>query len=370
MAPGGIGIIANPASGKDVRRLVARASVFDNAEKRAIVRRALTGIAATAPECSVSFFDDAHGIVRGALADAGGFPHAHALAIPATGQAQDTSAAARALGEAGCSVVLTLGGDGTNRAVVRGWQDAPLIAISAGTNNVFPSLLEATIAGAAAGLVAAGRVPLDSVAVRHKLITVAIAGEEDDLALIDAVLTSDRFVGARALLEPDRLRTVVLTRAEPAAIGMTALGGLLEPVSGAEECGLLVEVRGRASMARVSELRSAAAGRSLRERQAELRSAAPTGSGVSLNVPMAPGHYRPVQVRDWRWLGFDDVVELEGPGVLALDGERERPLGRGQSARLRLGRCGPWVIDVAAALRLAAERGHFRLAQETHSVSS
>jgi len=34
-----IGIIANPASGKDIRRLVAHASVFDNREKAHIVRR-------------------------------------------------------------------------------------------------------------------------------------------------------------------------------------------------------------------------------------------------------------------------------------------------------------------------------------------
>ena len=39
-----VGIVANPASGKDVRRLVARASVFDNQEKQAIVKRALAGI--------------------------------------------------------------------------------------------------------------------------------------------------------------------------------------------------------------------------------------------------------------------------------------------------------------------------------------
>jgi len=44
-APGGapIGIIANPASGKDIRRLVAHASVFDNDEKSSIVRRVILG---------------------------------------------------------------------------------------------------------------------------------------------------------------------------------------------------------------------------------------------------------------------------------------------------------------------------------------
>ena len=36
-----VGIIANPASGKDIRRLVAHGSVFDNNEKVNIVRRGL-----------------------------------------------------------------------------------------------------------------------------------------------------------------------------------------------------------------------------------------------------------------------------------------------------------------------------------------
>lgn len=34
-----IGLIANPASGKDIRRLVAHGTVFDNQEKVNIVRR-------------------------------------------------------------------------------------------------------------------------------------------------------------------------------------------------------------------------------------------------------------------------------------------------------------------------------------------
>ena len=38
-----VGIIANPASGKDIRRLVAHGSTFDNNEKINIVRRVLLG---------------------------------------------------------------------------------------------------------------------------------------------------------------------------------------------------------------------------------------------------------------------------------------------------------------------------------------
>jgi len=39
-----VGIIANPASGKDIRRLVALGTVFDNQEKLNIDRRILLGL--------------------------------------------------------------------------------------------------------------------------------------------------------------------------------------------------------------------------------------------------------------------------------------------------------------------------------------
>ncbi|MDA8212194.1 MAG: ATP-NAD kinase, partial [Clostridia bacterium] len=41
-----VGIIANPASGKDIRRLVAHATVVDNIEKVNLVRRILLGLQA------------------------------------------------------------------------------------------------------------------------------------------------------------------------------------------------------------------------------------------------------------------------------------------------------------------------------------
>src|SRR5215213_4816253 len=41
-----VGVIANPASGRDVRRLVTGASVFDNAEKGAMVHRLMAGLGA------------------------------------------------------------------------------------------------------------------------------------------------------------------------------------------------------------------------------------------------------------------------------------------------------------------------------------
>lgn len=323
-----IGIIANPASGKDIRRLVARASVFDNQEKQAIIRRALAGIQASAGDaCRIAYLDDPQGICRRAVAEVPGIASS-AVTATRTASAMDTRSAAAALRDEDCRVVMVLGGDGTNRAVASAWPDAPLIALSTGTNNVFPSLMEATIAGAAAGLVARDLVPLADVARQCKCIHVRIDGEDDDIALIDAVLSRERFVGSRALLSPDSLRTVCLTRADPAAVGMTAIGGLLDPMDDAADEGQVIDL-GR--------------------------------GGTILNAPIAPGHYRPVHIEGWRRVPLGQPVQVSGPGVLAFDGERERVLRPDQRATMTVVRSGPRVIDVARALSLGAQRHAFRL---------
>ena len=323
------GIVANPASGKDMRRLVARASVFDNQEKQAIVQRALSG-AQAAGAAEFAYLDDANGIVASAVRE-----HPVLCAKPLdttrTRTALDTITAARAMKDAGCTVVITLGGDGTNRAFALGWPNAPLIPISTGTNNVFPRLMEATLAGAAAGLIATGQLALQEVAERQKAIHVEVADERPDLALIDAVLSRERFVGARALLAPEQLDTALLARAEPAAVGVTAVGGLLHPVSSAEDGGLLLKF-----------------------------GAGEEGEDI-VQAPIAPGLYKPVRVAQCRTVRFHEDIEVAGPGVLAFDGERDRTLAPGQTASLRLARSGPLVVDVDRALALAAENGLFRM---------
>src|SRR3954465_3104433 len=45
-----VGVIANPASGRDIRRLVAGASVFGNADKAGMVFRLLAGLGAAGVE--------------------------------------------------------------------------------------------------------------------------------------------------------------------------------------------------------------------------------------------------------------------------------------------------------------------------------
>ena len=155
-----IGIIVNPASGKDVRRLVAKASVFDNREKSAIVRRALVG-ALNAGANKFAFLDDSHNIAGGAFEELEEKLEVTVVPCIKTASALDTIRGATAMRDQDPIANLILGGDGTSRAFVKGWRDASLLPLSTGTNNVFPRLAEATVAGSALGALACGGVSVE-----------------------------------------------------------------------------------------------------------------------------------------------------------------------------------------------------------------
>ena len=325
---GTVGILANPMSGRDVRRLAARASTTTIEIKRDQVSRVAIG-AAAAGAGRIVVVNEPFRISTSALENLRVGVEIEVLDVAAELRAIDSERAARAMREAGCGALVVLGGDGTNRAVARAWPDAPLLPLSTGTNNVFPVSVEATAAGAAAGLVACGRLDLREVARAAKLVRVEIAGEEDDLALIDATLLVDDAVGNYLPFEPGRIRRVVLTRAEPTAVGTSAIGGLFEPCGRDDDFGVEVEC--------------VAAG----------------NGGRPLLAPISPGLFRPVHVRAVRRIELGAEVSVKGPGVLAFDGDRERELAPGQEARLRVVREGPRVIDVEGALATAAREGLF-----------
>jgi predicted polyphosphate/ATP-dependent NAD kinase len=152
-----VGIIANPASGRDVRRFVAHSTVFDNHEKAAIVRRVLLGLEAVGIMHVAYMPEDDFGIVAraaSALRDQTACPGMciEPLSMPVTHSSADSTRAAQLLVEMGAACIITLGGDGTNRAVARGCAQIPLLPISTGTSNVFPLFAEGTAAGMAAAL--------------------------------------------------------------------------------------------------------------------------------------------------------------------------------------------------------------------------
>jgi len=225
-----VGIIANPAAGKDIRRLVAHASVFDNNEKVNIVRRVLLGLEAAGVE-EVIFMPDYFGIGIRALDGLKLSLQPGFLEMPLEFTQADSTLAAAKMRERGVGCIVTLGGDGTNRAVAKGCGPVPLMPMSTGTNNVFPYMIEGTIAGLAAGVVAGGIVDPEAVVRATPRLEVLRDSKLIDIALIDAVVYEGLFVGSRAIWDATRVQQIVLARAEPYNIGLSSVGGNLVPSS-------------------------------------------------------------------------------------------------------------------------------------------
>jgi predicted polyphosphate/ATP-dependent NAD kinase len=330
-----VGIIANPASGKDIRRLVAHGSVFDNEEKVSIVRRVLLGLEAAGVE-RVWIMPDSFGIGLKALDPLKLNLDVSILAMPKTFSQEDSLRAAQLMVEGEASCLVILGGDGTNRVVAKVSGDVPLMPISTGTNNVFPNMIEASIAGLAAGLVACGRAN-EAIYNAPRLDIIPPSPSHDgqetvvsDIALVDVAVYAERFIASRAIWDADKIREVILTRAEPGNIGLSSIGGHLLGGDYPSGHGLYLRI-------------------------------APGPDSKQVLAPIAPGLIRAVNVAGSRLLapGDEVIISHEQPCVLALDGEREIELRPDASLRLRLNPKGPKVIDARKAIEIAARTGFF-----------
>jgi predicted polyphosphate/ATP-dependent NAD kinase len=325
-APGIVGLIANPASGKDIRRLVAHASTFDNNEKINIVRRALLALDSLGVR-EVWHMPDTYAICARAAETTAVKLRLVPLPMEMIGNASDSYEAARRLADAGAACIVTLGGDGTNRIVAKGAGRVPLVPISTGTNNVFPTMVEGTLAGLAAGLVAIGAVGEVSIRQERRLV-VELDNGRSDVALIDVVSSPQAWIGARAVWEPTHLREIVLSRVSPAAIGFCGVGGLLFPEATGSDAGVHILLG---------------------------------DGGERVLAPIAPGVLRELPIASARLLHPGESVQLApGAGTLALDGEREIELLRAEErVGVTLGADGPRVVDILAAIAEGARNGAF-----------
>lgn len=324
-----VGIIANPASGKDIRRLVAHGSVFDNNEKINIVQRVLRGLDALGIEQVVGM-PDSFGLVVAAYERAGVRLRLQLLDMPVTNTQADSLLAARLMADTGVGCIVTLGGDGTNRVVAKGCGYVPLLPISTGTNNVFPVMVEGTLAGLAAGAVARNVPGVRAAAVRMaRRLEILRGGTLVDIALVDVIAYAERFVASRAIWDAGKMRTVILARARPGAIGGAAAAAYLPEIEEGAGRGAWLELDPETATRRV-------------------------------RAPIAPGLIQPLPIHSLRWLEVGQGGTLtQAPAVLALDGEREIAVHEGESLEIRLSQEGPHVVDVGAALRAASRAGVF-----------
>ena len=152
-----IGIIANPASGKDIRRLVSYATTIDNNEKVNICKRIVLAAQGMGVD-EVVFMPDTFMIGCAVLdsleSDRVLKIKLDLLDFEIEATLADTIRAAEMMEERGVGALVVLGGDGTSRAAAKGISSTPLMSISTGTNNVYPAMMEGTVAGMAAAAAA------------------------------------------------------------------------------------------------------------------------------------------------------------------------------------------------------------------------
>lgn len=197
----------------------------------------------------------------------------------------------------GVGGIMVLGGDGTNRLVAQACDGVPLTSLSTGTNNVFPMMREATIAGLAAGLVATGALSPDEATRRNKLLRVTVNGASRDIALVDVCVSGATWTGAKALWRADALDQLFVTFAEADAIGLSSIAGLLRTVSAPLAPGLMAEI------------------------------------GVERVVDIEAGVPHPIRLER---------------GVVALDGEHEIAFGPDDTLAVVLEPDGPLTVEVPA----------------------
>lgn len=327
-----VGILANPAAGRDIRRLVAQASVFPIAEKRNMITRLFSSLGLLGV-ANVYMMSDGNGIadrIRHAMETsppAGQtWPRIEFLDMPIEDRAVDTLVAVEKMVAHGVGGIIVLGGDGTHRLVASKAGDIPITALSTGTNNVFPAMREATIAGLAAGLVAMGRVPVAEGSTRNKALRVDIDGVESDMALVDLCTSTALWVGSRALWKAEGLDQLLLSFAEADAIGLSSIGGLVRPLARDAEGGMMLNL------------------------------AEPENAPMVVTAPLAPGLMVDIGIEEVHELRPGEAVRLRATsGVVALDGEREIEFSANQNLSVRLEWDGPLTLDIPRVMAYAAE---------------
>ena len=321
-----IGIIANPTSGKDIRRLVSQALVVGNREKVNIVKRVLIGAYAAGAR-EVMIMPDRYGIGNQSVHDLKNlFPQAVSgvviLDMPLDDSGLDSSTAAQLMRDWGADCIITLGGDGTVRVAAKGAGEIPLIPISTGTNNVIPEFIEGTIAGLAAGYFS--NTPEEkrkTLIDQQKKLDVWVNEKLVDTALVDIAVIADQHVGSRAVWDPERLLEVAVTRAAPTNIGFTSIIGRYQTIERDAPYGAMAVIKDN-------------------------------GKCYQVQAAIGPGLIYDVCVDDFQKLLPNKLIPLttQRPVVLALDGEREIVLNEGDTAGIMLGLDGPNFINIKKVL--------------------
>ena len=325
-----IGIVANPVSGSDIRRIVSMATAFDNNEKLNIVKRIILGADAIGVD-KIYIMPDTFRIGSKVMEWVKRLSPIKAecevLDMEVTGTILDTIRFSKKMEEIPADCLIVLGGDGTSRAAAKSIKNTPLLPISTGTNNVYPYFIEGTVGGMAASVIC-NLANHDDICVQDKIIEIRVNNKISDIALVDAVITSDKHTGSKAIWDIEKIKKIVVTRAHPEWIGFSSIVGSWEIIRPDDDFGAEIDLGG-------------------------------SENGVIASI--AAGIIKGISIRKFRRLLLGEICEYSASErcMIALDGEREIMLNSGDHVSFIVKRSGPVRVEISKTLEKAQRLGLF-----------
>lgn len=326
-----VGIIANPASGKDIRRLVSHATVIDNNEKVNIIERIILGAQKFGVNKIIIMPDSyvmGHKVIDKLRTSNELMANIEILDMKIKASPKDTEQAAKLMEKLQPGCVVVLGGDGTNRLVAKHLKTVPLIGVSTGTNNAYPEMIEGTVVGMAASVVASGQLDLNLICKKDKIIEIYKNGQFADIALIDVVISNQIHIGTKAIWKLNNIKQIIVSKCHPASIGFSALLGVNVCITKDDDYGASLKIN--------------------------------TGTNQFL-APIAAGIVIPVISEEVKILPLNQSMQwiANYRGVIAVDGEREFGFVEGETLEFKITRNGPYHVDVRKSLEVALENNYF-----------
>lgn len=324
-----VGIIVNPFSGKDLRRLTASAANVNNMDKADKVIRIVHCMQGSVVD-RVYLMPDNYSVndyIARKVNTGGVGILAEVLDFRASDNYEDTLEALCRMERLGVGCIIILGGDGTSRLAAKAGIKVPIIPISTGTNNVYPEFWEGTTVGIAAGYIA-GRQADEKIAPPSKVIEISINGVFREVALVDAALTRIPQIGSKIVPEIDSVTDVIVCKCAPELIGLSALIGCVAICNDADDFGYYLE----------------------------------TGTqGTTVVTSMNSGCLTEVTYSVLQQIGCGEEITFRKDygGTIALDGERSQMFHAGDVISMKITRNGPRKLNVRETLRRAVREKYF-----------
>ena len=313
-----VGIIANPLSGKDIRRLVVSASVVSTHAKANELVKLYSGLVSEGIKKVVAM-PDLSDITKRAREKFNHQVETEILKTTVIDHEETTIQAAKEMEKRKLGCVVIFGGDGTCRLASKFLANTPILAISTGTNNLFPKKIDGTVAGMVVGKFYNLKNKKDYCFKEQKL-DIYINKKYQDSALVDVVISDIPYIGSKAIWNMDNVKEIFISKVAPEGIGFSSIAFHLTKKQ---------DLINQCVYINFNDSRSP----------------------KIVKAPIAPGKIEEVLVNKWEVFDSNNLTEVAlKSGTIALDGERTIEFSTSEKPSVKLNLKGPISLIVEKIL--------------------